>query len=50
MHAERWQQVTNIFEAALKREPAERSAFVAERCADDVELRNEVEAMLASQQ
>lgn len=48
MNAERWQQVTDIFEAALTREPLERSAFVAERCGDDEELRREVETMLAS--
>lgn len=48
MNVQRWQQITNIFEAALEREPAERSAFIAERCASDEELRREVEAMLSS--
>ena len=48
MNPERWQQITGIFEAALKRDPASRAAFVAEACPADDELRQEVEAMLSS--
>lgn len=48
MTAERWQQITRIFEAALNRDPASRAAFVAEACPGDDQLRQEVEAMLSS--
>jgi eukaryotic-like serine/threonine-protein kinase len=48
MNQERWQQITGIFEAALKRDPASRAAFVAEACPGDDDLRQEVEAMLSS--
>jgi eukaryotic-like serine/threonine-protein kinase len=47
MTPERWQQITGIFNAALARNEAERSAFVVARCGDDADLRSEVEAMLA---
>ena len=48
MNQERWHKITGIFEAALKRDPASRAAFVAEACPGDDELRQEVEAMLSS--
>ena len=47
MTPERWQQITGIFHAALAREEGKRTAFVAARCGVDVDLRREVEAMLA---
>jgi serine/threonine-protein kinase len=46
MTPERWREITGLFEAALARDSAERPSFVAERCANDSELRSEVEAML----
>ena len=48
MNQERWRKITGIFEAALKRDPASRAAFVAEACPGDDALRQEVEAMLSS--
>ena len=48
MTPERWQKITAIFEAALQRDDAARSAYVKEACGEDRELRSEVEAMLAS--
>ena len=48
MTPERWQQITNIFEAALRRDAADRPAFLAEACSGDAALRAEVEAMLSS--
>ena len=48
MDPKRWQQITNIFEAALRHDAGAREAFVAEACAGDEELCHEVEAMLAS--
>jgi eukaryotic-like serine/threonine-protein kinase len=44
----RWQQVDQLFHSALEREPSERSAFLAEACAGDRVLRDEVESLLAS--
>jgi hypothetical protein len=48
MSPERWRQLTELFETALRRDTAERASFLAEVCADDEELRQEVEAMLRS--
>ena len=42
-----WERLTELFEAAVAREPAERSSFVREACGDDSDLRRQVEAMLA---
>src|SRR4030095_14530550 len=44
MQAERWQQLDQLFNAALALEPAERSAFLAQACSDE-SLRIEVEAL-----
>ena len=43
----RWEQIDQIFAAALERDPDERRQFVAEACGDDDELRREVESLLA---
>jgi non-specific serine/threonine protein kinase len=48
MTPERWQQLKQIFQSALERNPAERSAFLAQACADDPALRNEVESLISS--
>ncbi len=48
MTPERWQQVKQIFQSALERNPAERSAFVAQVCGHDAILRNEVESLISS--
>ena len=47
MSPERWQQVEEVFQAALDQAPEERARFLAETCATDAELRDEVEALLA---
>jgi len=46
MTHERWQQVDQLLEAALARPSGERAAFLAEACADDAALRQEVESLL----
>src|SRR5438093_4160969 len=46
MTPERWQQLKQIFQSALERNPAERSAFLNQACADDPPLRNEVELLI----
>jgi len=49
MSPERWQQVEQVFQSALELAPAEREAFLAKACGDDVELKQEVEALLVFQ-
>ena len=48
MQSERWQQVTDIFHAALASEPSRRDAFLAEACGSDAALRAEVDRLLAA--
>ena len=48
MTPERWQQLKQIFQSALERNPAERSAFLNRACADDPVLRSEVESLIFS--
>src|SRR5262245_782220 len=47
MTPERWQQVDQLFERILEREPSQWRALVDEACAGDEELRREVESLLA---
>src|SRR5438034_328277 len=47
--AERWQQVEQLYHAALERGAESRAAFLAEACAGDEGLRREVESLLAYQ-
>jgi len=49
MDVERWERVKELFEAALKREEPERSAFLIEACRNDEELRFEVESLLSGE-
>jgi serine/threonine protein kinase len=43
----RWEEIDQIFAAALERDPDQRHKFVAEECGEDDELRREVESLLA---
>jgi len=45
---ERWHAITEIFHEALARDAVSRVSYVADACADDGALRNEVEALLAA--
>jgi serine/threonine-protein kinase len=45
---ERWWRVKEILDAAWQRDAGERNAFLDQACADDRELRSEVEVLLAS--
>jgi Tol biopolymer transport system component len=49
MDPERWQQVADLYEAALERDPANRSAFLSEATGGDEPLRREVESLLAQE-
>ena len=46
MTPERWQQITQVFHAALERDASSRRVFLDEACAADQDLRLEVAAML----
>src|SRR5690242_1457292 len=48
MTPERWQQVKEIFNAAIARGPQERSSFISQACSGDEQLRSEVESLIAS--
>lgn len=47
MTPSRWEEIERIHNAALQRATGERAAFLAEACAEDAELRREVELLLA---
>ncbi len=47
MTPQRWQQVKELFLAALERDVAERAAYLTSRCADDHDLLREIESLLA---
>src|SRR6185369_4304599 len=46
MSPEKWREISKIFHLALEKSAAERSAFLDEKCADDAELRLEIENLL----
>ncbi|MBV9958466.1 MAG: protein kinase, partial [Acidobacteria bacterium] len=48
MNQARWQQVKELFHAALEREPLRRASFLQEACAGDAELRAEIESLIAA--
>src|SRR5712691_7890820 len=48
MKPERWQQIKALLHSALEREPDQRSAFLAEACADDESLRSDVASFIGS--
>jgi serine/threonine protein kinase len=50
MTPDRWQQINNLYQAALEREVQEREAYLREVCAGDEELRREVEDLLGHHQ
>jgi len=50
MNPERHQQIRNLFEAVVERPAATRAAFLAEACAGDIDLRAEIESLLAHQE
>src|SRR5712691_9302911 len=48
MKPARWQQLDELFHAALERAPEERAAFLDEACAGDQQLRREVEVLIGA--
>jgi len=47
MSPERFQQVQDLYLAARPRPPEERAAFLAEACGADIDLRRDVDSLLA---
>jgi Tol biopolymer transport system component/serine/threonine protein kinase len=48
MTPERWLEVKQIFNSAIRLEPSERRAFLSQACGEDASLRKEVEALIES--
>ncbi len=48
MDPERWRRIDELLEAALERDPGERSRFLDSACAEDPSLREKVDALLAA--
>ncbi len=48
MTPERWQQVKEIFDSAIKYRPEHRSVFLSQACSGDDALRSEVESLIVS--
>jgi serine/threonine protein kinase/Tol biopolymer transport system component len=46
MDPQRWTKIESLYHAALTKEPGERSAYLDTACAEDPELRGEVESLL----
>ena len=46
MPLERWQQIEDLFHAALEREPAARQFFLEDACGADEDLRREIQSLL----
>ena len=47
MSGDRWERIESLCHAALARPASERVAFLTQACADDAELRREVESLIA---
>lgn len=50
MPTERWEEIDQVFDAALDLDASDRPAFLDKACAGDEELRREVESLLAAHQ
>ena len=48
LSTDRWQRVQDLFAAAIECDTANRARVIGEGCGDDVDLRREVESLLAS--
>ena len=50
MNPERWQQIEELYHAALERAESERAGFLEQACGGDEGLRGEVESLLSFHQ
>ena len=46
MDPQRWERIESLYHAAIEKEPRERSEYLTHACADDPDLRHEVETLL----
>src|SRR6516165_7012553 len=46
MDPQRWAKIESLYHAVLKKEPSERSRYLAHACAGDSDLRHEVETLI----
>ena len=49
MTPQRFQRISQIYQATLERAPDQREAFLQKSCGEDPDLRQEVESLLASE-
>ena len=49
MNPDRWQQISQLYHAALTRNARDRSGFLREACAGDDALQQEVESLLSNE-
>jgi eukaryotic-like serine/threonine-protein kinase len=47
MKTERWQQISQLYDAAMARDEVQRAAFLRDACGGDLALQREVESLLA---
>lgn len=50
MTPKRWEEIGELYHAALERAPEERASFLEQACAGDEELRREVDSLIAADQ
>ena len=50
MTPERWRQVENLFHSVCKLPPSAREVFLAEACGSDIDLKRELESLLAERE
>ena len=49
MNPDRWQQISQVYHAALTRDPRDRAGFLREACAGDDALQQEVASLLTNE-
>jgi hypothetical protein len=47
MNSDRWQRIARLYDQVLERDPDERAAFLAAQSGEDLDLRREVQSLLA---
>ena len=50
MNSQRWEEIARLYEQALEQEPPARAAFLDQACGGDLEMRRELETLLAQEQ
>src|SRR5687767_7005629 len=50
VNSQRWEEIARLYEQALEQEPPARAAFLDQACGGDLEMRRELETLLAQEQ